>query len=444
MAQISPADVHNVLGRSMLADGFPLVYDIEASKGSWIVDARTGEKWLDVASGFASVALSYNHPALFEPEFEKRLLSAARIKPANSDVYTTYLAEFVDTLATHVMPDSHPYLFFIEGGAGAVENALKVAFDWKVRKNMAAGNGERGDRVIHFKNAFHGRLGYTMSVTNTADPRKYMYFPLFDWPRFDAPLQKFPTTDETIADVAAQEQRVLGEIEAYLEQNAIDVACILLEPIQGEGGDNHFRPEFLKGLRDLSDRFDVMLIFDEVQTGMGLTGSWWVFQQLGVEPDIFAFAKKMQVGGIAVNRRVEEVDRHAFVESSRINSTWGGNLVDMVRAQQIIETMVKDDLIGNARDMGERLVAGLREIEAGGMISNVRGRGMMIAFDLPDGETRDKVAAAAYDNHLLALGCGTHSIRLRPFLDLQVGDVEEILNKVEASVSAVRKSPVGD
>jgi L-lysine 6-transaminase len=444
MTEISPADVHEVLGRSILADGFPLVYDIEASKGSWIVDARTGEKWLDVASGFASVALSYNHPALFEPAFEKRRLKAARIKPANSDIYTTYLAEFVDTLAKHVMPESHPYLFFIEGGAGAVENALKVAFDWKVRKNLAAGNGERGNKVIHFKNAFHGRLGYTMSVTNTADPRKYMYFPLFDWPRFDAPLQAFPTTDETIADVAAQEQRVLGEIEAYLEQHAADVACILLEPIQGEGGDNHFRPEFLKGLRDFADRYDVLLVFDEVQTGMGLTGSWWVFQQLGVEPDIFAFAKKMQVGGIAVNRRVEEVDRHAFAESSRINSTWGGNLVDMVRAQQIIETMVKEDLIGNARTMGERLVAGLREIESGGLISNVRGRGMMIAFDLPDGGTRDKVVQAAYENHLMALGCGTHSIRLRPFLDVQVSDVEEVLTKVEESVSVVRRSPVGD
>jgi L-lysine 6-transaminase len=442
MADVSPADVHEVLGRSILADGFPLVYDIEASQGSWLTDARSGEKWLDLTSGYASVPLSYNHPALFEPAFERRLLTAARVKPANSDVYTTYLAEFVDTVATHAVPPSHPYLFFIEGGAGAVENALKVAFDWKVRKNMAAGNGERGDQVIHFTGAFHGRLGYTLSLTNTADPRKYMFFPRFDWPRFDAPRQQFPVTDETISTVAEVEQRVLGEIEAYLEQHAIDVACILLEPVQGEGGDNHFRREFLQGLRDLADRYDVMLVFDEVQTGMGLTGSWWLFQQLEVEPDIFAFAKKMQVGGIAANRRVEEVENHAFAESSRINSTWGGNLVDMVRAQKIIETMVKDDLPGNARSMGERLVAGLREIEAGGAISNVRGRGMMIAFDLPDGGTRDSVVQSAYDNHLLVLGCGTKSVRLRPFLDLTVDAVEEVLTKVEEAVNSVRSRAV--
>lgn len=442
MSEIAARDVHEVLGRSMLADGFPLVYDLDASNGSWLVDAKTGEKWLDVASGYASSALTYNHPALREPEFERRLLNAARVKPANSDIYTTYLAEFVDTLATHVIPPSHPYLFFIEGGAGAVENALKVAFDWKVRKNLAAGNGERGKQVMHFTGAFHGRLGYTLSVTNTADPRKYMYFPLFDWPRFDAPRQRFPVTDDTAAQLAADERRVLGEMERYLEQHAVDVACILLEPVQGEGGDNHFRKEFLQGLRDLADRFDVMLVYDEVQTGMGLTGSWWLFQQLGVEPDIFAFAKKMQVGGIAVNRRVEEADRHAFIESSRINSTWGGNLVDMVRAQKIIETIVKDDLLGNATAMGERFVAGLREIEAGGAISNVRGRGMMIAFDLPDGKTRDAVIGAAYENHLLVLGCGTHSVRLRPYLDVSVNAAEEVLNKVEQAVNSVRAGVV--
>ncbi|CAN5370073.1 L-lysine 6-transaminase [soil metagenome] len=442
MSEIAARDVHEVLGRSMLADGFPLVYDLDASNGSWLVDARTGEKWLDVASGYASSALTYNHPALREPEFERRLLNAARVKPANSDIYTTYLAEFVDTLATHVIPPSHPYLFFIEGGAGAVENALKVAFDWKVRKNLDAGNGERGKQVMHFKNAFHGRLGYTLSVTNTADPRKYMYFPLFDWPRFDAPLQQFPVTAETAAQLAADEQRVLGEMERYLEQHAIDVACILLEPVQGEGGDNHFRKKFLQGLRDLADRFDVMLVFDEVQTGMGLTGSWWLFEQLDVEPDIFAFAKKMQVGGIAVNRRVEEAGRHVFIESSRINSTWGGNLVDMVRAQKIIETIVKDDLLDNATAMGERFIAGLREIEAGGAISNVRGRGMMIAFDLPDGKTRDAVLGAAYENHLLVLGSGTHSVRLRPYLDVSVDAVEEVLIKVDEAVKAVRAGVV--
>lgn len=439
MRQIEPKDVHAVLERSMLADGDQFVLDLERSHGSWLVDARDGQEFLDFGSGYASTPLTYDNPALHDPEFDKRLLTAARHKPANSDRYTTYMAEFVDIVAREVVPESHPYLFFIEGGGPAVENALKVAFDWKVRKNLEAGRGEIGTQVIHFEQAFHGRLGYTLSLTNTYDPRKYQYFPRFhDWPRFEAPKLRFPLTEEIERDVAAHEQRVLGEIQNYLEEYGHDVAAILIEPIQGEGGDNHFRKEFFQGLRDLSDQFDVMLIFDEVQTGMGLTGSWWNFQQIGVEPDIFAFAKKMQLGGIAVNRRVDEIENNVFHESSRINSTWGGNLTDMVRATRIIETIIEHDLISNASAMGERLMAGLREIEASGMISNVRGQGLMIAFDLDTHEQRDQVLNAAYEQNLLSLGCGEQSVRLRPFLDIDTDTVEAYLDRMESAIKLVK------
>ncbi|MFW6074665.1 MAG: L-lysine 6-transaminase [Chloroflexota bacterium] len=436
--RVQPNDVHTVLAKSILADGDPYVLDLARSHGPWLVDARTGVEYLDFGSGYASTALTYNHPNLTEPEFEKRLLNVARHKPANSDRYTVELAEFVNTVATHVIPESHPYIFFVEGGAGAVENALKVAFDWKVRKNLAAGNGERGTQIMHFRNAFHGRLGYTLSLTNTADPRKYMYFPKFtDWPRFDPPKLSFPITDEIIEQVAAEEERVLGEMEAYLEEHAIDVAGIIIEPIQGEGGDQHLRPEFFKGLRDLADRYDVLLIYDEIQTGMGLTGSWWYFQQLGVAPDVFAFAKKMQVGGIAASRRLDEVENHAFKESSRINSTWGGDLTDMVRATRIIETIVEDDLLANVKHIGERLYAGLQEMEGDGLVSNVRGKGMMLAFDLPDGETRSAVLDAAYDERLLSLGSGTKSVRLRPFLDIDTEAAEEYLDRMGRALQKV-------
>jgi L-lysine 6-transaminase len=414
----------------MLADGDPYVVDLKASHGSWMVDGISGDEFLDFNSGHASQALTYGHPALEDPDFTERLLEVARYKPASSDRYTTQLADFVAMLAKHVMPETYPHLFFVEGGAAAVENAMKVAFDWKVRLNRRAGHGERGDRIAHFRSAFHGRLGYTISVTNTADPRKYKYFPKFtDWPRFDPPAVRFPLTDEERKRVASEEERVLGEMTSYLDTHALDVAAILIEPIQGEGGDNHFRPEFLAGLRDLADRFDVMLIFDEIQTGMGLTGSWWYFQQIGVAPDIFTFAKKMQTGGIAVSRRVDEVTGNAFRESSRINSTWGGNLTDMVRATQIVKTILDQDLLVNARAMGERLVAGLRELASEGAISNVRGSGLMIAFDLDSPERRSATLAAAYEQRVLLLGCGERSIRLRPFLDVSTPEIEEFLRR---------------
>lgn len=440
MRHIQPDDVHEVLSRSILADGDPYVLDLERSHQSWLVDARNGDEYLDFGSGFASTALSYHHPRLYDPEFEKRLLTVARHKPANSDRYTTYLADFVNTVATHVIPESHPHLFFIEGGSPAVANAMKVAFDWKVRKNLASGRGELGTQIIHFQEAFHGRLGYTLSVTNTFDPRKYQFFPKFhDWSRFDVPKLHFPVTEEVENEVALDEQRILGEIENYLEQYGHDVAAILIEPIQGEGGDNHFRPEFFQGLRDLADRFDVMLIFDEVQTGMGLTGSWWYFQQIGVTPDIFAFAKKMQVGGIAVSNRIDEVPDNVFAESSRINSTWGGDLTDMVRSTRIIETIIEDDLLSNAQSMGERLMAGLREMEGDGLISNVRGKGLMIAFDLDTTDERDQVLSAAYRRKLLSLGCGEQSIRLRPFLDVDTEAVEAYLDKIGGALQDVKR-----
>ena len=438
MGRVTPDQVHAVLERSVLADGYSFVYDPERSHGSWLVDARTGDAYLDAFSFFAAGAIGHNHPALHDPAFSERLLVAARVKPSNPDVYTTFYAEFVDTFATLAVPKEFPHLFFIDGGALAVENALKTAFDWKVRKNLAVGKEPRGSKVIHFTEAFHGRSGYTLSLTNTADPRKYEYFPRFDWPRIPVPKMRFPLTEETLEEVIARESAALHAITAILEREADDIAAIIIEPIQGEGGDNHLRPEFLRALRQLADDYEVMLIFDEVQTGMGLTGSWWAFQQLGVQPDIFAFGKKTQVCGIAVSRRVDEVERNVFVEPSRISSTFGGNLVDMVRAQRIIEVIVEENLIENARRQGEVLLGQLRELATQAPIDNVRGRGLMIAFDLPTPEDRDAVIARAYEERLLLLPCGTRSIRLRPHLSLTTDEAEALIQRLTAALAAVR------
>ncbi|HLI50905.1 MAG TPA: aminotransferase class III-fold pyridoxal phosphate-dependent enzyme, partial [Thermomicrobiaceae bacterium] len=314
MTTVAPDRVRMVLAKSILADGYELVYDLERSHGSWLVDARTGEEYIDTYSFIASGAIGHNHPALRDPAFQHKLLTAALVKPANPDLYTTYYAEFVETFARIAIPDEFPHLFFIDGGALAVENALKTAFDWKAKKNLAAGKAPGAGKVIHFTEAFHGRSGYTLSLTNTSDPRKTEYFPGFDWPRIPVPKMRFPVTPETTAEVEGREKAALDQITRILEREADDVAAIIIEPIQGEGGDNHVRPEFLQGLRRLADRFDVFLIYDEVQTGMGITGSWWAFQQLGVAPDAFAFGKKTQVCGIAVSRRVDEVERNVFVE----------------------------------------------------------------------------------------------------------------------------------
>ncbi|HKC29455.1 MAG TPA: aminotransferase class III-fold pyridoxal phosphate-dependent enzyme, partial [Jatrophihabitans sp.] len=275
---LSPQNVHETIARHMLADGFELVLDLEASHGSTIVDARDGTEYLDLFTFFASSALGLNHPALTTDDARAEFAAIAANKPSNSDIYTMPMARFVDAFARVLGDPALPHLFFIDGGALAVENALKVAFDWKSRLNEARGiDPALGTKVMHLEHAFHGRTGYTMSLTNT-DPAKVARFPKFDWPRIPAP------SINGNADVAAAEAEALAAARAAFEANPHDVACFIAEPIQGEGGDNHFRSEFLQAMQALCHEFDALFIVDEVQTGVGLTGSAWAYQQLGLAP----------------------------------------------------------------------------------------------------------------------------------------------------------------
>jgi L-lysine 6-transaminase len=423
--RVQPRDVHDVLRRSVLVDGFELVFDTRASRGSWFVDARSGERYLDLYTFFASAALGANPPGLADdPEFLAVLAEVAANKPANSDVYTTHYAEFVQTFVRVLGDPALPHLFFVEGGALAVENALKAAFDWKSRRNEAAGRPrELGGRVLHLTRAFHGRSGYTLSLTNT-EPNKTDRFPKFDWPRIEVPTVTFPL-EEHLAEVETAEARALEQARAAFETHPHDVACFIAEPIQSEGGANHMRAEFLQAMQALCLRHDALFVLDEVQTGMGLTGTAWAYQQLGLEPDIVAFSKKVQVGGIMAGRRVDEVADNVFTVSGRINSTWGGGLVDMVRARRILEIIEREHLMDHAAQVGEWFIGELRELAArhADLISNVRGLGLMCAFDLPTRDARDDAIRRLQREHVLALGCGERSIRFRPALNVTTSEL---------------------
>ncbi len=433
---ITPKNVHEVLGKRILTDGFDLVLDLERSKGAWIYDSRFDRKFLDFFGFFATSAVGLNHPKMFDPEFLKKLQRAALNKPTNSDVYTVEMAEFVDTLSRIATPPYMKYFFFIEGGALAVENALKTAFDWKVKKNFRKGyKEEKGYKVIHLREAFHGRSGYTLSLTNTFDPRKTQYFPKFNWPRVTNPKITFPLNEENLRKVEELEKKSIDEIEKAIKENPDDIAAFIMEPIQGEGGDNHFRKEYFKAVEKITRENEMMFIVDEVQSGMGITGKWWAHEHFDVKPDIIAFGKKMQVCGIMVGPRVDEIEDNVFKVSSRINSTWGGNLVDMVRATKYLEIMHEERLVDNAAKMGEILLKGLGEIEERtGKISNVRGRGLMDAFDLKDTKTRDDLFNILYKNGLLMLKTGEKGIRFRPPLIVGVDEVNTALEIIEKSL----------
>lgn len=426
-------NVKKMIAANMLADGFDQVIDLNKSHGSWFVDKNDGKEYLDFFSMFASASVGFNHSKLLKLKDE--LGRIAIIKPTNSDIYTEEMAEFVDTFAKIAKPDHFKYMFFVSGGALAVENALKTAFDWKTRKNFEKGLKVKGSKIIHFKQAFHGRTGYTLSLTNTSDPRKTQYFPKFDWPRITNPKIKFPLNEENLNRVKKLEDKALKEINDTINKDKNEIAGLIIEPIQGEGGDNHFRKEFIQEVRKICDRNEILFIMDEVQSGAGLTGKFWAHEHYNVKPDIFCFGKKTQVCGIMSSDRVDDIKDNVFHESSRLNSTWGGNLIDMVRFSYILKIIKEENLVENARIQGELLLKELQNIEKDfpKLISNSRGKGLMCAFDLPDSETRDKVLDKLAENKLLILGCGDNSIRFRPHLIITEEEIKhgiDIIRKV--------------
>ena len=404
-------NIANDLKQHILVDGFHVVADTDKSQGSMIVDKETGKQYLDCYSQFASQALGWNHPSL--KIHEQALGKIALHKMANSDMYSEVYRDFVESFSK-ITPDFKHY-FFIDTGTLGVENALKVAFDWKVQIASNDFNDGKDLNVIHLREAFHGRSGYALSLTNTGE-LKTKWFPKFNWSRITNPKINFPIK---VNEVKNLETLSINEIEYALKRSP--VAAIILEPIQGEGGDNHFRKEYFQQLRSLADKHQAMLIFDEVQTGFGLTGKMWAYEHFGVIPDILVFGKKTQVCGIAVTNRVNQVPNNVFKVSSRISSTWGGNIVDMARATAIIDIVQKENLVDNAHKIGLEFLVMLERLPFR-ELQNIRGRGLMLAFDLPTEDRRNQIYKKLSEK-MMVLKCGVKGIRFRPHLTFTLNDV---------------------
>lgn len=424
--KIDPTDVLTELKKHILVDGFEIVIDLERSQGCYLYDAHSDRTLIDLYAFYASMPVGFNHPHFQRQDVQDDLLAAASVKVANSDVYSVPMARFVKTLVRVFGVPELPKLFFVEGGALAVENALKAAMDWKVQKNIAAGRGEIGTDVLHFRNCFHGRTGYTMSLTNT-DPNKVALFAKFDWPRVSSPaidhsLSEPQRTEKVVAD----EKQAEAEIMQAIQNRPNRICAIIIEPIQGEGGDRHFRKEWFQTLRRIANEQDMLLIFDEVQSGMGVSGRKWCFQHFDVTPDLLCFGKKAQVCGVMAGSRIDEVKDNVWRKPSRINSTWGGNFTDMVRSTHYMQIVEQEDLVENARELGERFLDALKQLAAENpIIKSVRGRGLLLAFDLADTESRNKFWRNCFSSGLLVLRSGERSIRLRPVLDIRPEVIDE-------------------
>lgn len=436
---IQPHEVKTVLANHMLADGLELVMDLENSSGSYLVDKLSGDRFLDFFSMYASMAVGYNHPRLLA--VKEQLAKLVIQKPSCSDVYTETFAEFVATFSRLAMPAALPHAFFIEGGALAVENALKTAFDWKVRKNFIKGSKEqKGSKIIHFQQAFHGRSGYTLSLTNTFDTRKTKFFPSLQWPRIVNPKITFPLNQERLEQVAELEGVAVQQITEVIAAEGDDIAGLIIEPIQGEGGDNHFRPQFLQQLRQICDQHDILYIMDEVQSGVGLTGKFWAHEHFNVRPDILCFGKKTQVCGILASRRIDQVENNVFQESSRINSTFGGNLIDMARCTHILRIIEEEHLVENSYRQGKLLLSELEKLaqDFPHMVIGARGRGLMCAFDLPEEQTRNRLLNELFKQRVLLLGCGEKTVRFRPHLIVNSNEIKQVIGIIRKILSKIQ------
>ena len=434
---INPSNVHEILSRTMLADGFDLVLDLEKSHGLTIVDKKNGDEYLDFFSFFASSPIGLNHPKLDTPEYHDEIYYAAMNKPSNSDIYTVEMANFVDTFSRVAMPENFKHLFFIDGGALAVGNALKTAFDWKVKKNFQKGiKEEKGMQVIHFREAFHGRSGYTLSLTNT-DPAKIDHFPKFNWPRVSNPKITFPLK-ENLEKIIRSEESSINEILSAINNNKDDIAALIIEPVQAEGGDNFFRKEFFEKLRKITLENEILLIFDEVQTGIGMTGKMWAFEHY-VEPDIICFGKKVQICGLMTTSRIDEVKDNVFKKSSRINSTWGGNLVDMIRSKWNLQIIEEDNLIENSALQGKYLLEKLFELQSEfpNLVSQARGLGLMCSFNLPNEEVRSRFLKELYKRKLIILGCGKNAVRFRTPLIVTKDEIDRGIKIIRETLSSI-------
>ena len=438
--QITPSNVLKTIEQHVLLDGFKIVIDLEKSRGSYLYDSASDRRLIDLYGFFGSMPVAFNHPHFDDPAVQRDLLRAAKVKVANSDVYSKEYSEFVEAFERVVGLAPLERYLFIEGGALAVENCLKAAMDWKVRRNIAVGRGERGTQILHFRHAFHGRTGYTMSLTNT-DPRKTDLFAKFAWPRVSCPSIDFSLPEsKREADVIEREKKSEQEIRAHIDKDKIDIAAIIIEPIQGEGGDNHFRGEWLRTLRRICDENEILLIFDEVQCGMGATGRNWCCEHFNVLPDLLAFGKKAQVCGVMAGPRLDEVKDNAFRLPSRLNSTWGGNFTDMVRSTHYLRIIEEEHLVENAAKVGAYFLDQLRDLQNEfDFIRSVRGRGLFLAFDLPDAKTREEMWKGLFDLGVLTLRSGEESIRFRPPLDITSQVIDEAMDLMRQYCPRYRK-----
>jgi 4-aminobutyrate aminotransferase/(S)-3-amino-2-methylpropionate transaminase len=412
--------------------------DAKRSLGNYLVDVD-GNVLLDLYGHIACVPIGYNHPDLIAAFKNARFDWAMGYRPALGVAPSVEWLDIVEGTLMRIAPKGLDHVVTVTSGTEAVENALKIAFIWKgTRRRGRPANAEEaaacmrnaqpginGLKVLSFEGGFHGRTMGSLSATRSKAIHK-LDIPAFDWPVLPFPANRHPLDRHAGANAEA-EARVLAMAADALTE---DVAAVIIEPIQGEGGDRHASPAFFRELRRMCREREILFIADEVQTGGGGTGRWWYHDTWGLDdpPDMVTFSKKMQIGGLYAKSSVMPA------EMFRIFHTFLGDPLRGAQLEVIVEVIERDRLLENTAQTGERLLRGLQDLSQRwpALLENPRAAGTYAALDVRDAATRDCFVKELRQVGAEAGGCGERGVRFRPALVFAARHCDEALGMFDA------------
>ncbi|OAD69213.1 hypothetical protein PHYBLDRAFT_188385 [Phycomyces blakesleeanus NRRL 1555(-)] len=420
------------------------IADFAKSKGNYIVDAD-GNTLLDVFAQIASIPLGYNSPAFLEltnkPAFQTALANRAALGVNPTEDWV----DSVQNAFMKVAPKGMSNVFTVMCGSCANENAFKTAFMYQAAKrrgdkdfsldelhscmkNQAPGSPDMS--ILSFGQGFHGRLFGSLAATSSKALHK-IDIPAFDWPRAPFPALKYPL-DQNKEHNRAIEKASIEAVDLLLQNKTRPVAAVIVEPIQSEGGDNHASPEYFRNLQAVCKAHDVLFIVDEVQTGVGASGTFWAHEawNLPTAPDMVTFSKKFQAAGFYLHPRLRPSQPY------RLYNTWMGDPVRAMQAVAIVNEIENKDLLSNVKQVGDYLQKKLKSMADRKLLSDVRGQGALIAFDLETPAKRDKFLIDMRQRGVNIGGCGERTVRLRPMLTFQPHHADILLDTMEATLTS--------